>query len=77
MTADRQHATDHDRIGRNLTLKAPRKTHLLKSSAELNSLTLLTNLSMEANRVDRVGPDRTAPIGAVRSGSTQFVIEAS
>ena len=35
---------------------------LLKSSAANNYLTLLTTLSIEANRVD---PDQTAPIGAV------------
>ena len=35
---------------------------LLKSSAANNCLTLLTNSSIEANRVD---PDQTAPIGAV------------
>ena len=34
----------------------------LKSSAANNSLTLLTNLSTEANRVD---PDQSAPMGAV------------
>ena len=50
-----------------LTLKAPRKNsseklRLLKSSAANNCLTLLTNLSIEANMVD---PDQTAPIGAV------------
>ena len=50
-----------------LTLKVPRKKCiqkccLLKSSAANNCLTLLTNLSIEANRVD---PDQTAPIGAV------------
>ena len=48
-----------------LTLKGPRKNafeklRLLKSSAANNCLTLLTNLSREANRVD---PDQTAPIG--------------
>ena len=47
---------------------------LLKSSAANNCLTLLTNLSIEANRVV---PDQTAPIGAVKSGSTLFVIVAS
>ena len=62
-----------------LTLKAPRKKCiwkclLLKSSAANNCLTLLTHLIIEANRVD---PDQTAPIGAVWSGSTLFVIEAS
>ena len=45
---------------------------LLKSSTANNCLTLLTNLSIEANSVD---PDQTAPIGAVGSGSTLFVIE--
>ena len=34
----------------------------------------MTNLSIEANSVD---PEQTAPIGAVWSGSTLFVIEAS
>ena len=34
----------------------------------------ITNLSIKANRVD---PDQTAPITAVWSGSTLFVIEAS
>ena len=48
-----------------LTLKAPRKNtsekrRLLKLSAATNCLTLLTNLSIEANRVD---PDQTAPKG--------------
>ena len=62
-----------------LTLKAPRKNssekwRLLKSSAANNCQTLLSNLSIEANRVD---PDQTAPIEAVWSGSTLFVIEAS
>ena len=50
-----------------LTLKAPRKNaseklHLLMPSAANNCLTLLTILSIEANRVD---PEQTAPIGAV------------
>ena len=50
-----------------LTLKAPRKNasvklRLLKSSAANNCLTLLTNSSIEANRVD---PGQTAPIGAI------------
>ena len=54
-------------IHMDLTLKAPRKNasekrRLLKSSAANNCLTLLTNLSTEANRVDQ---DQTAPIGAV------------
>ena len=34
----------------------------------------MTNLSIEANSVD---PEQTAPIGAVWSGATLFVIEAS
>ena len=34
----------------------------------------MTNLSIEANSVD---PELTAPIGAVCSGATLFVIEAS
>ena len=60
-----------------LTLKAPRKKwirkcHLLKSSASNNCLTLLTNLSIGANRVNP-----QISIGAVWSGSTLFVIEAS
>ena len=38
------------------------KCHLLKSSAANNCLTLLTNLSIEANSVV---PDQTAPIEAV------------
>ena len=46
----------------------------MKSSAANNCLTLLTNLSIEPNRVD---PDKTAPTGAVRSGTILFVIEAS
>ena len=37
-------------------------------------LTLLTNSCKEANRVDA---DETAPIGAVSSGTTPFVQEAS
>ena len=50
-----------------LTLKAPtnksEKIRLMKSSAANNFLTLMTNLSREANSVD---PDQTAPyIGAV------------
>ena len=50
-----------------LTLLVPRKNtsekrRLLKSSAANNCLTLLTHLSIVANRVD---PDQTAPIGAV------------
>ena len=63
-----------------ILLKAPRKNaseklRLLKSSAANNCLTLLTNLSIEANTVD---PDQTAPIGGSRSDcSTLFVIEAS
>ena len=40
-----------------LTLKAPRK-----NESGNNCLTLLTNLNIEANRVD---PDQIAPIGAV------------
>ena len=47
-----------------VALKAPRKNaseklRLMKSSAANNCLTLLTNSSVEANRVD---PDQTAPI---------------
>ena len=38
------------------------KNGLLKSSGAKNCLTLLTNLSIEANRMDQ---DQTAPIGAV------------
>ena len=38
------------------------KIRLLNSSAANNCLTLLTNLSIEANKV---GPDQTAPKGAV------------
>ena len=61
-----------------LTLKEPKKciwkNRLLKSSAANNCLTLLTNISIEANSVD---PDQTAPIGAVWSGFALFVIEAS
>ena len=50
-----------------LTLKGPRKNasetlRLLKSSAANNCLSLLTNSSIEADRMD---PDQTAPIGAV------------
>ena len=37
-------------------------------------IALVTNLSIEANRVD---PDQTATIGAARSGSTVFAIETS
>ena len=51
-----------------------KKWRLQKSSAAKNCLTLLTNLGIEANSVD---PDQIAPIGAVWSGSTLFVIEAS
>ena len=43
--------------------------------ASVNScLTLLANLSIEANSVD---PDQTAPVGAARSGSTLIDVEAS
>ena len=38
------------------------KMHLKNDVAANNCLTLLTNLSIEANSVD---PDQTAPIGAV------------
>ena len=38
------------------------------------NVSLLVNISIEANSVD---PDQTAPVGAVRSGSTLFVKEAS
>ena len=38
------------------------KNRLLKSSAANNCLTLLTNISIEANSLD---PDQTAAIGAV------------
>ena len=52
--------------------------HLKMLSAEVsaanNCLTLLTNIRIEANRVD---PDQTAPIGAVCYGSTLFGIVAS
>ena len=34
----------------------------------------MTNVSIEANSVE---PDKTAPIGAVLSGSTLFVVGAS
>ena len=44
------------------------------SSAANNCQTLMTNLSIEANSVN---PEQIAPIGAVRSGSTLLVIEAS
>ena len=47
-----------------LTLKAPRK--------KLPNIT--DELSIKANSVD---PEKTAPIGAVWSGSTLFAIEAS
>ena len=52
-----------------LSLKAPRKNaseklRLLKSFAANNCLTLLTNLSIEANRMD---PDKTASIGTVHT----------
>ena len=65
----------HKPVG--LTLEAPRKNAsekwcLLKLSAANNCLTLLTNLNIEANRLD---PDQTALIGAVWSGSTLFVIK--
>ena len=40
----------------------------------IDCLTLMTNLSTEANSVD---PEQTAPMGAVSFGSTLFVIEAS
>ena len=50
------------------------KCRLLKSSAANNCQTLMMNLSIEANSVD---PEQTAPIGAVWSGSSLFVIEAS
>ena len=58
--------------------KAPRmnaseKWHLLKTSAATNCPILLANLSVETNRVDQ---DRSDSIGAVRSWSTLFVIEA-
>ena len=62
-----------------LTLKAPRKnasenfvcwSRLLQIIAYNNP----DELSKEANCVD---PEQTAPIGAVWSGSTLFVIEAS
>ena len=52
--------------------------HLKMSSAEVVCFKKLPNitdeLSIEANRVD---PKQTAPIGAVWSGSTLFVIEAT
>ena len=52
--------------------------HMKMTSAEVvcckYCLTLLTNLSIEANGVD---PCQTAPIGAVGSWSTLFAIEAS
>ena len=53
--------------GSNLRVKRKEKMHLeklrllFKLSAANNCLTLLTNLSIEANRMD---PDQTAPIGA-------------
>ena len=52
--------------------------YLKKSSAGVVCGELLPNiideLSIEANSVE---PERTAPIGAVWSGSTLFAIEAS
>ena len=52
--------------------------HLKMPSAEVVCCKYLPNitdkLSMEANSVD---PEQTAPTGAVWSGSTLFVIEAS
>ena len=52
--------------------------HLKMLSAEVICCKYLPNitdkLSIEANSVD---PEETAPIGAVWSGSTLFVIEAS
>ena len=62
-----------------LTLKAPRKKmHLKMLSAEVVCCKELPNiadeLDIKANSVDTI---QTAPIGAVCSGSTLFVIEAS
>ena len=52
--------------------------HLKMSSAEVVCCRKLPNitddLSIEADSVD---PEQTAPIGAVWSGSTLFVIEAT
>ena len=52
--------------------------YLKMSSAEVvccKKLPYITDqLSKEANSVD---PEQTAPVGAVRSGSTLFAIEAS
>ena len=52
--------------------------HLKMTSAEviccIYLLTLLTNVSVEANSVE---PDQTAPVGAVWSGSTLSDQEAS
>ena len=56
-----------------LTLKVPAKATSENVICCIYILSLLTNESMEANRVD---PDRTA-LGAVRSGSTLFIEEAS
>ena len=57
-------------------LKRQEKMHLKMSSAELVCRKYLPNstdeLSIEASSVD---PEQTAPIGAVWSGSTLFVIE--
>ena len=63
-----------------LTHNASTKLHLKMSPAANYCITLLTNLSIEANNVD---PDQTAPLSsaslirAVLSGSTLFVKEAS
>ena len=55
------------------SIKAPTKTHQLKSSAANKCITLLTKLSVEANSVD---PDQPAT-GAVWSGSTLFVKDSA
>ena len=70
-------STNHSSKG--LTLKAPRKKMNLKmSSAEVVFCKKVPNITdkliIEAHRVD---PEQTAPIGAVRSGSTLFAIEVT
>ena len=55
-----------------LTIKRKQKSSEMSSAKVVYCnflLIYLTNLSIETNSVN---PDQTAPIGAVRSGSTQF-----
>ena len=62
-----------------LNPESPRKkVHLKMASAEVVCCKKFPHITDELSKVaNSVDPEQTAPIGAVWSGSTLFVIEAS